>query len=701
MTQLVSVPLETLSLSRHNIRRTGRDTNIEQLAASILADGLLQNLTVARIPPQEDQPAERYEVIAGGRRLRALQLLDQRGDLPDLMRLVPVNVVSPDLANEVGLAENTIREGMHAHDEFVAFRDLANAGHGVEGIAQRFGVTPLVVERRLRLANVAPEILKAFSEDRVSLDVMMAFALTDDWKVQRRIFDEGTRNGRRLVADQVRRAIAQKEVPTSDKRVRFVTLGTYEAAGGAVRRDLFDDSGGGYVLDEALLDSITENKLQAEAQALLLQGWKFVHIERNGEPWKFRQGCTRTEPKRHRRELTPEESAELTQLKASLDALEVAATAADDASEFQLEPGDNADWDAYENARARIQELEQDVEVYSDRQKAKAGCLIELGYDGKLEVLAGLVPNEGSRTETAANKAIATAKGEKVQPKTPTLAEAMVRRLTAHRTLALQSALLSRRDIALKALAHGLLLDLLFAHGHEVRSALEVSAKNEHAALSSLHFQDVDDSPVMRKLDADIAELRATLDVPTHRAKFWPWLLQQSEDAVLALLGLAAVLSLDATASAPGEHPSDALAAALEVDYADYWQPTPEAFGNLVSKPLLLEALGECIKDETQRLNITSPLDGQGKTFVASEICRHLVTWRWLPKPLRRPGYAPGVPRAAAPEENIATLGRVVAARKATQKRAAPQAAAKKKPAVRKAPAKKSPPKKSAPKKRK
>jgi ParB family chromosome partitioning protein len=168
MTRIVTVPLGTLTLSQHNIRRTGRDKNIEQLAASIFAEGLLQNLTVARIPPDESQPAERYEVLAGGRRLRALQLLQQRDILPpSLLTDVPVNIVAPEIANEVGIAENTIRETMHAHDEFVAFRDLSADGHSDDDIAHRFGLSVVHVRRVLKLANVSPVLLRLFREDKL------------------------------------------------------------------------------------------------------------------------------------------------------------------------------------------------------------------------------------------------------------------------------------------------------------------------------------------------------------------------------------------------------------------------------------------------------------------------------------------------------------------------------------------------------
>ena len=74
-TQLIAIPLSSLVRAEINIRKTGREADIDQLAASIEAHGLLENLIVS---PGEDG---RYAVIAGGRRLAALGLLHEQGKI--------------------------------------------------------------------------------------------------------------------------------------------------------------------------------------------------------------------------------------------------------------------------------------------------------------------------------------------------------------------------------------------------------------------------------------------------------------------------------------------------------------------------------------------------------------------------------------------------------------------------------------------
>jgi ParB family transcriptional regulator, chromosome partitioning protein len=97
-------------------------------------------------------------VVAGGRRWRALQLLIKEKHITPAHE-VPCMIVSYDRAVEISLAENSGRESMHPADQFEAFRKLIDAGQSVEDVAARFGVTPLVVQRRLKLANVCPEFL--------------------------------------------------------------------------------------------------------------------------------------------------------------------------------------------------------------------------------------------------------------------------------------------------------------------------------------------------------------------------------------------------------------------------------------------------------------------------------------------------------------------------------------------------------------
>lgn len=164
---LILVPLSQLRPSRRNVRKTAGQS-IDALAASIARVGLLQNLTVILAAD-----GEHYEVVAGGRRLAALKLLAKKRRIARDWE-VPCLLVADGSARTVSLTENVQREAMHPADQFEAFAALVAEGRPVEDIAADFAVTPLVVQRRLKLANVSPRLMADYRADAVTLDQLMA-----------------------------------------------------------------------------------------------------------------------------------------------------------------------------------------------------------------------------------------------------------------------------------------------------------------------------------------------------------------------------------------------------------------------------------------------------------------------------------------------------------------------------------------------
>ena len=107
------IPLDRLERSPANVRRTeAGKTAFAELKASIAAHGLLENLVARSIGPGEDG-GEHYAVIAGARRLAALNALASDGVLP-ADHPVPCRVVDNGAADsDLSLAENVVRVAMH------------------------------------------------------------------------------------------------------------------------------------------------------------------------------------------------------------------------------------------------------------------------------------------------------------------------------------------------------------------------------------------------------------------------------------------------------------------------------------------------------------------------------------------------------------------------------------------------------------
>lgn len=272
---LILVPLSRL-VSRpagRNVRKTPR-MSIPELAASIQRVGLLQNLIVIAAA-QRGEGSEHYEVVAGGRRLAALKLLAKKRRISKEWE-VPCLLVADGTARTASLTENVQREAMHPADQFEAFAALVAEGRPIEDIAADFSVSPLVVQRRLKLANVSPRLLADYRAEAVTLDQLMALAITDDHAAQETAFYDAPTWQRN--PSQLRDRLTEREIDAyRHPLVRFVELDTYEAAGGGIRRDLFAEGDAGvYLTDAALLERLAQDKLAGIAAEVKAEGWAWV-----------------------------------------------------------------------------------------------------------------------------------------------------------------------------------------------------------------------------------------------------------------------------------------------------------------------------------------------------------------------------------------------------------------------------------------
>src|SRR5882672_11209329 len=232
-----NIPFNKLVLSQSNVRRVKAGVSIEELAEDIARRTLLQSLSVRPILDAEDQETGMFEVPAGGRRFRALELLVKQKRMTKTQP-VPCVVRTDGLSEEDSLAENVQRESLHPLDQFRAFQTLREKGRSEDDIAARFFVIPTVVKQRLKLAAVSDKLLDIYAEDGMTLEQLMAFTVTNDHARQEQVWAaiQQSYNKEPYV---IRRQLTEGAVRTTDKRARFVGVDTYEAAGGVVMRDLF------------------------------------------------------------------------------------------------------------------------------------------------------------------------------------------------------------------------------------------------------------------------------------------------------------------------------------------------------------------------------------------------------------------------------------------------------------------------------
>ena len=394
-----SIPLDRLERSPANVRKTeAGKTAFAELKASILAHGLLENLVARSIGPGEDG-GEHYAVIAGARRLAVLNDLASDGVL-DADHPVPCRVIGNGaIDSELSLAENVIRVAMHPADQVQAFGTLANDGAGVADIAARFGVSERTVEQRLRLGNAAPEILDAYRAGEIDLETLKAFAVTVDQTRQMAVWEQVKDQGYRPSGWQVKRMLTQDRVPAASAIATFVGIEAYEAAGGAVDRDLFadQDEWGIWFEDSDLLNKLAMDRLQVAADELATR-WKWAdpRIEVN---WSDLARFGRVHPTPG--ETTDEEKAECERLHVRHD---------------ELVNMDEDEWtealaNEAESIETRLAEIDAAVEaraVFRPEDIAISGCIVTVSDEGRMQLVQGLVRPEDIPTAQA-DDAAATA----------------------------------------------------------------------------------------------------------------------------------------------------------------------------------------------------------------------------------------------------------------------------------------------------
>lgn len=423
------IPLSQLSLSPLNPRQSAPDAEIEALADSIRTIGLMQNL--AGIV----SPEGRVEIVAGGRRLRAL-LLNAEGQGADVSDpLVPVMLAADEAeARAWASTENIARQALHPADEIAAYRDMIEAGSAVEDIAKAFAVTVRHVKGRLRLAGLAEPILSALRADEITLDIAAAYTVSDDPQRQAAVFEQvhGTWNER----EQEIRALLTQEAMDEDSRLaNFVGRAAYQAEGGRLHEDLFGEEI--YFLDPELLTKLAMEKLAGKAAIHESAGWKWVQIGLDRPDYTMTRNMGRTYPAPV--ELSEEDAARYDALVEKIET-----ETATEAEQSEL-----AELDA---AAAQ--------EVFTDDQMAQAGVMLWIGYHGTIEASLGLIrPEDCAAAEAEGhfqpNRHSLNALAEAAKEK-PTYSAALTDDLRRIRTGAVQAALLDKPDLVLDLLAFAL-----------------------------------------------------------------------------------------------------------------------------------------------------------------------------------------------------------------------------------------------------
>lgn len=597
-TEEVSVPLDSLIKSPLNVRTVPYSAeSVSELADSIKGVGLLQNLVVHALP------GDRYGVAAGGRRLAALNMLAER-DIIQADWPVRVKVIPQELATAASMTENGHRRDMHPAEQIAGFRAMAQEGKTPAQIGDLLGYSPRHVQRMLKLADLAPVILDALAEDRITTEHCQALALENDTARQVQVFEAACQSGwgGKPEVQTIRRLVTESEVAVAgNSKFRFVGADAFSPD--ELRTDLFSDDGDGYV-DRVALDAALLEKLQAVAEFL-----------REAEGWGWCAG--RMEPVGECREdarayrnlpepeavLTEAEDERLNELMARYDSLE-----------NQCEESDLL------AAEMKLIDCMAKVRAWTPEMRAGSGVVVSWRY-GNVCIQRGVqlrseddVADDADRTE----QGLESASVEEISLP-------LLTKLTSERTLAVQAALMQQPDKSLALLAWTLCLNVFDSKAHSSPARIRLAC--EHYALTS-------DAPSGKEGAAFMALMaehsRFAALLPEGWERDMTTFLSLSQEVLLSLLSFCTACSLNGVQTRECCHtsrsPLDTLETAIGFHMRDWWQPTKANFFGHLKKPQIIAALNEAGLSGAAR-----DAEKMKKGDAAEHAEFHMKDNRWVP----------------------------------------------------------------------
>ncbi|EHT5237078.1 ParB/RepB/Spo0J family partition protein [Escherichia coli] len=595
-TEEVSVPLASLIKSPLNVRTVPYSAeSVSELADSIKGVGLLQNLVVHALP------GDRYGVAAGGRRLAALNMLAERNILPADWP-VRVKVIPQELATAASMTENGHRRDMHPAEQIAGFRAMAQEGKTPAQIGDLLGYSPRHVQRMLKLADLAPVILDALAEDRITTEHCQALALENDTARQVQVFEAACQSGwgGKPEVQTIRRLVTESEVAVAgNSKFRFVGADTFSPD--ELRTDLFSDDEGGYV-DCVALDAALLEKLQAVAEYLReAEGWGWCagRMEAVGE-CREDAGTYRSLPQPEA-VLTEAEEERLNELLTRYDA-----------PENQCEESDLLE------AEMKLIHCMSRVRAWTPEMRAGSGVVVSWRY-GNVCVQRGV---QLRSEDDAADRT------EQVQEKASVeeISLPLLTKMSSERTLAVQAALIQQPEKTV-ALMVWRLCSCVFDYCNTTLHPFRIQTEEYHRRLTS-------DAPSGKSGQAWLSlmkeKTRLEALLPENWQKDFTTFFTLDGQTLMSLMVFCTACSVDGVQTRECGHtsrsPLDTLEAAIGFHMRDWWQPTKANFFGHLKKPQIIAALNEAGLSGAAR-----DAEKMKKGDAAEHAEHHMKDNRWVP----------------------------------------------------------------------
>lgn len=176
--EVKQLPVANIDPSPYQPRTVFDDDKIDELCQTIKTHGIIQPIVV-RVRNQ------RYEIIAGERRFRAVKKLGLE-TIPAIIR-----DFNDSQAASIALIENLQREGLTAIEEAVAYQKLIDLHQLTqESLAQRLGKSQSTIANKIRLLNLSEVVKTALIERKITERHARALLSLDTDELQQKVLED-------------------------------------------------------------------------------------------------------------------------------------------------------------------------------------------------------------------------------------------------------------------------------------------------------------------------------------------------------------------------------------------------------------------------------------------------------------------------------------------------------------------------------
>ena len=297
--EIIYIPLTRLHPHPDNPRKALGD--LTELAASIRENNIYQNLTVV---PQKDENGDKIEghftIVIGHRRAAAAAMAEL-----DSVPCIVEKYMSRRQQIETMVIENMQRSDLTVFEQAESFQMMMDLGGGVGTIAARTGFSEATVRRRLKMAELDREKLRAVAADegrQLSLADFDRLGQIEDINERNKVLDKiGTRDFDQAMSQAITKQNTARNLPTVKtwlKEHKATKITQQESWGSK-----YDSVKGGYIYVDVLGTKDNDFPKNPPTPLFYTLDGRFLHLYKKHEnPPKEKKSAEKLEKERSIRE---------------------------------------------------------------------------------------------------------------------------------------------------------------------------------------------------------------------------------------------------------------------------------------------------------------------------------------------------------------------------------------------------------------